>query len=465
VTFSPLELPRADEIALDLNVVVVALVLSVVAALALMAIPLLQRDRDASSALRDGGRSVTAGRARLRFRGALMACQVALALMLLAGSGLLLRSYLHVREADTGFRTRDALLFSIGLSTRDFPTRERAEQFHDELAQRVAALPGVRSVGFGTCLPLDGYCWGERASAEGASLANEEEAGTVVSMRRVSPGFFTALQLPMVAGRPFLPDDHDTRVDVVVLSRATAQRLFPGQDAVGRRVTIGGGSDGQPYTVVGVAADAPSRSVTETAPELVFYLPIRDARDNEGTVTIHGMRFVVRTEGDPAPLLPAIRAIVQQLDPGTALANARTLQEVLASDRANITFTTALLLLAAVVAMMLGGLGIYAVVSHVVGRRTAEIGLRLALGAGIGDVLRIVFRQAGLVTLIGVIAGLAGAALLTRSLSSLLFGVAPLDAGVFLLATVALLLVAACATALPARRAWRLRPLDALRVE
>jgi ABC-type antimicrobial peptide transport system permease subunit len=201
----------------------------------------------------------------------------------------------------------------------------------------------------------------------------------------------------------------------------------------------------------------------ETTPELVLYLPMRDAQD--GSVSIHHMSFIVATAGDPLAAVPGIRAIALELNPSLAIANVRTLESVLANDRAAIAFTTVLLLVAAVVALVLGAFGIYAVVAWVVGRRTAEIGLRLALGARASDVLAIVFRQAGYATAAGLIAGLASAALLARVLSSLLFGVQPLDLVVFGFAAALLAVVAGSAAAVPARRAWRLRPVDALRVE
>jgi putative ABC transport system permease protein len=407
--------------------------------------------------LRDGGRNATAGRARLRLRAALMAGQVALALMLLAGAGLLVRSYLHVRETSPGFHARNVLFFGILR-----PDHEASETFHAGIAERIAELPGVQSVGLTTCVPLDGYCWGESVVRENS----EPGSALVVSMRRVSAGYFDALQVPIIAGRPFLPADEVSDADVVVLSDAVAKRLFPGEDPVGQRVSPGDGrTNARWFTVVGVARDVATRSVMESTPELVFYLPVTDSYAGNGPVSIHQMNFAIRTEADPATLIPMIRAAISELQPSVPLSRVRTVEQMLADDRAQIAFTTVLLLLAATVALVLGAVGIYAVFSYVIGRRTAEIGLRLALGASARDVLGIILRQAGVVTLIGVGAGLLAAASLTRLLSNLLFGVQPLDAGVFSIATALLLLVAFGAAALPARRAWRLRPVDALRVE
>jgi predicted permease len=462
IGLSSLDLPRADEITIDANVLIVSFILAVLAGAGLTAIPLWGGERAAAGALGDGGRGSTASRARLRFRSFLMAGQVALALMLLAGSGLLVRSYLRVRDASPGFTARNVLFFDVGLTASGYGTKAAAAQFHDRLADRIGALPGVERVGIATCLPFDGYCWGEGITIDGESRSEENSPN--VSMRRVSPGFFETLQLPMVAGRAFTAEDARARADVVVLSEATARRFFGNADPIGRRVTIGDGGL-QWYTIVGVATDAASHSVMEAARELVFYLPIRDSRDDPRTVSIHGMRFLVRTSGAPEELAPAVRAIVGELDPGLALDRVRTLDSILAADRAPVAFTAGLLLIAGGVALLLGALGIHAVVSYVVGRRTAEIGLRLALGARAGHVLGMVFRQAGAATLAGVVIGLAGAALLTRLLTSQLFGVEPLDPAVFAAATGLLLVAAFSAAAIPARRASRLRPLDALRVE
>jgi predicted permease len=462
VRYSPMRLPRATEIGVDLHIVSMGLLVSVGVGVALTVIPLLGRERE-SEVLREWSRGATAGQGRLRLRSVLMAGQVALALMLVAGAGLLVRSWLHVRAASPGFYADDALFLDVGLSPVDYATREEAAIFHEQLAGRIRALPAVRGVSYATCLPLDGYCWGEQVAPDAASAA-AGVAPVVVSMRRVSPGFFSALELPLVDGRAFTDAERAARADVVVLSEETAKRLFPDGSPVGRRVAPGdGGPDAQWYTVIGVAADAATVSVMEQVPELVFYLPIRDSGD--AGVTIHSMSCAVRTSGDPLAVLPGIRSIVGDLDPDLALANVRTLDAVLADDRAAVSFTTVLLLVAAVVGLMLGALGIYAVVSWVVGRRTAEIGLRLALGARATDVLRIVFRQAGIATAAGLIAGIFAGAVLARLLTSMLHGVRALDGAVFASASLVLILVAAGAAAVPASRAWRLRPVDALRSE
>ena len=460
VRYSPLALPRATEIAMDAHVAVLSLLAALVVGLALTAIPLLGGGADAS-ALRDGGRNATAGRSRVRFRSVLMSGQVALAVMLVAGAGLLVRSWYHVRAADPGFAARDVLFLDVGLAPGDYPSRETAEAFYEQLRERVAGLPGVRAVAYATCLPVHGYCWGDSVVPDSDPASSSP---VIVSMRRVSSAFFSTLQLPLVEGRAFTAADRTARANVAVLGEETAKRLFPVGDALGRHVALGGGAaEGQRFTVIGIAADAATESVMETTPELVFYLPMRDAQD--GSVSIHHMSFIVATAGEPLALVPGIRAITRELNPGLAIANVRTLESVLANDRAAIAFTTVLLLVAAVVALVLGAFGIYAVVAWVVGRRTAEIGLRLALGARAPDVLAIVLRQAGYATAAGLIAGLASAALLARVLSSLLFGVQPLDLVVFALAAALLSVVAGSAAAVPARRAWRLRPVDALRVE
>jgi predicted permease len=460
VHYSPLDLPRASEISMDGHIVLLTLITAILAGLGLTIIPLLSGGGDAA-ALRDGSRSATASRGRLRLRSALMAAQVALAVMLVAGAGLLVRSWQHVRAADPGFAARSVLFFDVGLTPADHPTRESAASFHERMRDRLEGLPRVRTASFATCLPLHGYCWGDSV------VPDSDPGGTspvIVSMRRVSTAFFETLELPLTQGRAFTDADVAARSNVVVLSEATARRLFPEGNAVGRRVALGGGAaEGQQYTVIGIARDAATESVVETESELVFYMPMRDAQD--GSVSIHYVSFLVATEGDPSSLLPGIRALVQELDPNLAIANIRTLESVLAGDRASIAFTTVLLLVAALVALVLGAFGIYAVVAWVVGRRTAEIGLRLALGARAPDVMVIVFRQAGNATAIGLLVGLLSAALLARVLSSLLFGVEPIDATVFGLAAFVLVIVAASAAAVPARRAWRLRPSEALRVE
>jgi putative ABC transport system permease protein len=453
------DLPRADAIAFDAGGLLLALVLSLVAGLGLATIPLVQGGAYAAGVLREESRSSTAGRARLRFRAVLMAGQVALAMMLIAAAGLLLRSHANARSANPGFAARDVLFFDIALPFQSYPERDAATVFYQRVLDRVSGLPSVEGAAMATCVPMDGYCWGESMLAEHSDPV-AADGGPVVSLRRVSPGYFGALDLPVLAGRTFLPDD--ARDDVVVLGREAARRLFPDGEAVGRRVTPGSGdAEGQWFTVVGVVADVATRSVMEASPEPAVYLPIRDTRD--ATVTLHRMIYIVRTAGNPGGLVPAVRAAVRELDAEVAVARARTLRDVLAADRAIISFGTMLLVIAGGVALVLGALGIYAVFSYVVGRRTTEIGVRLALGASAADVAGLVLRQAAIVTAVGAVVGLMGAAALTRTLSSLLFGVRPLDALVFMVSTVLLLVVALAAAAIPARRAWRLRPVEALR--
>lgn len=470
VVRTPVELPRSAEIALDARVVLTSLALALLAGLGLTLIPLLQRQESPAPVLRDGGRGMTAGAARLRLRTLLLGIQVALALALLASAGLLVRSHAAIRAASPGFAARDVLLFDVGLPVTAYRSRAEADAFWAGVRERIAALPGVRAVAVASCPPLRGFCWGESARRADAPSATPD-GNLTMQMKRVSAEFFDVLQLPLVFGRAF-----DATGDVAVLSVEAARRIFGTDDPIGRRIVPGWDADEGPragggvdrgrrpgYTVVGVVADAATTRVTEASPDPVVYLPLRDAGD--GGVSIHDMTVLVRTDGDPAALVPAVRSMVAELDPRLPLSRVRTLEEMLAADRAPVTFATVLLSTAGIVALLLGALGIHAVFSWVVGRRTSEIAVRRALGASARDILAILFRQTVPAALIGLVAGTVAAIALGRVFASLLYRVDPLDAGVLAGSAAVLLLIAVAAAAGPARRAWKLRPIDALRAE
>jgi putative ABC transport system permease protein len=478
LAYGPTNLPRLHEIRLDGIAILFTLTVSALAALAFAAIPLLHGMPLASS-LHDGGRSSSASRSRHRARQVLMGGQVALALVLLVSSGLLVRSFQKLRAVDPGFDASSALTFAVGLPESDYATREAAVAAHHAILDRLSALPGVTSASASTCLPLafPFGCYGNTLRVEGRVYP----AGTippVALFRAVAGGYFAAMGMRIVRGRGIDRGDVERHEPIVVINRALADRFFPNQNPIGQRVASNrppARADEPPIrtwlTIVGVVANTPTFALAEVNPLGQLFMPMSIAGGPDiPTAALAGpnvavMNYVVRSATSAASLLPSLRRAVDAIDPKLALAQVRTLQNILDGASAQMAFTMALIAIAAVVALLLGAIGIYGVMSYIVSLRTGEIGVRLALGASPDSVAGLIVRQGSFVALAGVALGLAAALAGSRFIESLLYGVSARDPGVFAATTVALLAVALVACWLPARRAARLSPLDALRAE
>ncbi len=466
VRFGPDNLPRLNEVSADGGTVAWTVLLAFFASIAFAAIPLLRRGNALAHTLREGGRGSTAGRARFRARNALMAGQVALALVLLVASGLMVRSFLRLRSVNPGFAAQQVLTFDVSLTQSDYNNRLAAVGFHEAVLEKIRALPGVQSASAVTCLPLAGGCWGDPLQVKGRPLAR----GTLpplVQMRRALPGYFQTMRIPLLQGRALEPADHQQRNGVLVLSRRAAELYFPGEDPIGKQMSYMfqsmDGSQGLWYTVVGVVGDTPVERLDEKPYGTVFF-PVMDPLRDVGS-GVHNMAFAVRTAVPPMTLARAVRAAAAEVNPNVALGHVRSMEMIVDDATARMAFTMLLLLIAGGIALVLGAVGIYGVISYVVGQRTSEIGVRMALGARPRDVSRMVLTQSGSVVGIGLIIGLAGALALSRLLTSLLFQVTATDATTYAAVTLFLLAVAALASWLPARRAAALDPVTALRME
>jgi putative ABC transport system permease protein len=463
VRFGPRTLPRLDSVGIHAVALVFTGALAVLAAILFTAMPMLRRSRGVVEALRDGGRGATVGHARLGTRHALVVSQVALALVLLVGSGLMVRSYWSLHTVDPGFTGRDDVLtFQMGLPRASYPDRRAATAFYDGLIDRLGALPGVEAVGAVSCLPLEGWCGGDPLQVEGRAV----EPGVipkVVAMRRVTEGYFQAMGIPLLRGRYLERVDSERRTGAAVISRDLADRYFPDEDPIGRRVYPSAAPpDTGWYTVVGVVGDTPTRALTDLSDPLI-YMPL-EGTDDRG-ISSHAMTLTFRTSGPASGLAGAARAAVWERDPTLALAHMRTLDELLAASEAQTAFTMALLLISAVVALLLGGIGTYAVIAYVANQRRAEVGIRMALGASAGDMYRLVLLEGGFLALTGIAIGLVGAFALTGVMESILFDVSPTDPTTYAGVSLVVLGVAALAMLLPARRAASVDPTTALRGE
>jgi putative ABC transport system permease protein len=476
VTMGPTNLPRLPEVRLDGVAVAYTLALSIVAALVFGAIP-LWRGTPLAASLHESGRSNTASRGRHRTRHLLMGGQVALALVLLVASGLMVRSFQKLRAVDPGFDASSALAFSVGLPDRNYPNRSAAVAAHQAILDRLSTLPGVTAVSASTCLPLAGGCFGNTVVVEGRAVP----PGSVLPIARfraVAGGYFEAMGIRLLRGRGITRSDVERSEPAVVVNEAFAERFFPNQNPIGEHVSShraparpGEGPNLTWLTIVGIVSNTPTGALADPNPASQLYMPMSIAGGPDFPVSslvgpnISVMSYVVRSTTSLSGLMPFVRRAIDSVDPQLALAQARTLQDMLDRASAQMAFMMVLLAIAAGVALTLGMIGIYGVMSYVVTQRTGEIGVRLALGAEPASVARMIVRQGGLVALAGIATGLATALAGSRLIESLLYGISSRDPGVFAITTLTLLAVALLACWLPARRAARLDPLDALRTD
>jgi predicted permease len=476
VALGPANLPRLHEIRLDGMTVAFTSGLSVMAALALGAIP-LWRGAGPAAALHEIGRGNTASRHRHYVRHLLIGAQVALALVLLVSSGLMVRSFQKLRAVDPGFDAASALTFSVGLPERTYPTREAAVAAHHAILERLAALPGVTAVSASTCLPLAGGCSGNTLRVEGRTYP-PGSVPPVALFRAVAGGYFDAMGMRILRGRGIDRGDVERGEPAAVINEALAKTFFPDEDPIGKRVASNRpparAGEPPPLTwlrIVGIVRNTPLRALAEAPPLPQLFMPISIAggpgipRAALIGPDISVMSYVVRSSTTPAGLLPSVRRAVDAVDGNLALAQVRTLQDAVDRASAQMAFTMVLLVIAAGVTLLLGVIGIYGVMSYIVSQRTGEIGVRLALGAAPASIAGMIVRQGGLAALAGIAAGLVTALAGSRLVESLLYDVSPRDPAVFAATSLALLAVALAACWLPARRAARLSPLEALRTE
>jgi predicted permease len=391
--------------------------------------------------------------------------QVALALVLSIGAGLVARSAWSLGRTDPGFPVEGVLTFRV-----PFPFGEiqaagapgtTATPFYQELTHRLGALPGVEAAGWGSCAPLSSLC----DSGGFAVRRPEDEPGAeapAVSAVQASPGYRAALGVHLIAGRDLTADDHLGRTNRVLVSESLARRLWPDESPLERTlkpVAFGQAADPEPFTVVGVVSDVRFDNLRRDAGALA-YLPVLTV-DQANDISL--ATFVLRTSVPPLSVLAAVRRTVAELRPDIPVASAETMQTSLARETAAIRYSTLLVMLAAGVTVLLSVLGVYGVLAYVVSLRRPEFGVRLALGASGAQLRRMVLVQGMITAGAGAMAGLLAAAAASRLVRSLLFGVAPVDPATYALAATVLLVAAAGATWLPARRASRVHPAEALR--
>ena len=457
VSISPANTPRLEEIRPDARVFAFTLGLTVLTGFIFGLAPALQASRvDLNGGLKEGGRGGSGGVHNKRLRSLMMVSEIALSFMLLVGAGLLIRSFARLRDVSPGFTPQNVLTMRVALVPAKYAPGEPRAQLLRQTLERLNAIPGVQSSGAVLSLPLGGDTLnvGRAYIREGRPATPEESANA--SYLVATPDYFRTLKIPLVTGRPFDERDTDANTKVVIVNETMARQLWPGESPIGRHITVWR-DEKFPREIVGIVGD--TKQALDAEPGSQMYVPF--AQDPGWG----SMSLVIRSTSDPTGITAAARREIRALDKGMPVYNVKMMNEVVGTSIATQRMSMMLLSAFAAMALLLAMIGIYGVTAYYVTQRTQEIGIRMALGARMSDVMSLVFRNGMALALIGIAVGMAGALALTRLMASLLFAVKPTDVLTFTLVSLCLLLTALIACYLPARRATKVDPLVALRYE
>jgi putative ABC transport system permease protein len=457
--FIPQDLAQAENIAIDGKVLLFTLLIAVVTGLLFGLAPASQASHfNLNDTLKEGGRDSGAGTRGKRLRSSLVIAEVAVSFILLIGAGLLINSFLHLRNLDPGFRVDHLLALNVDLSEVKYPDNARRTAFFDEIVRRVQALPGVRSVAVAGNLPFTYNGDSMGIAVEGIPDPSPDEWPDVI-YRAVGPGYFGTMGIPLLRGRDF--NEHDTMSSTmtVVVSEKTAQHYWPNDNPIGKRLKPGSTTSQGPWrTVIGVVKDVRQNDFI-AEPKMQMYLDYRQL------TSLTPNALVIRTAVDPLSLAGSVRNAIWAVDKDQTVANIDSMGNIVAGAIARQRFSMLLLAVFAGLALVLAAVGIYGVMSYSVAQQTREIGIRIALGAKRSNVLGMTLTQGLRLIGAGLLLGLVGALLLTRVMSSLLFGISATDPLTFLGISLVLLAVALLATYLPALRATKVDPMIALRAQ
>jgi putative ABC transport system permease protein len=455
----PVDFPRLNEIHLDLRILGFTFAASVLTGILFGLAPALQISRaDVQESIRETGRGTSGSRRQNRFRQALIVAEVALSVVLLAGAGLLFRSFLRLQSVNTGFVSEQVLTARLTPSGTNYNNPADYNKFYSEVLEKLGAIPGVQDAGFINTLPLDkGPTTGFRV--EGRPIQTPDKWPSV-NYRGVTPNYFRAMGIPVVQGRAYTDRDDANAPLVMIINQQTAHDIFPDENPIGKRITFGNTDQNQQpvwFEIVGVVANVRSLELREESQPEIYFSTLQDYWP--------AMSLVVRSTVEPSSLAGSVREVVNEVDKSVPVSQLKTMDRVVSESITQPRFNLFLLALFSTVAMLLSAAGIYGVTAYSVSQRTHELGIRLALGAQVGDVLKMILGQGMAVIGVGLVLGLVAAFGLMRLLRSLLFGVGENDPLTFVAITIVLLIVALIACYIPARRATKVDPLEALRAE
>ena len=453
LALAPEDLPRAKDVTLDARVLGFTLLMTLMTGVIFGLAPALQASNpNLNETLKEAGRGTTSGRHRVR--NSLVIVEVALALMLLVSSGLMIRSFIRLQQVNPGFNPKNALAVDISLPRRKYQSSDQSLAFFERLVEKTSALPGVVAAGGTQSLPIQGdFLVGFDIQGRPPVPPGE---GKSTNYYAVTPDYFTAMGIPLLRGRLFTEQDNKTARSVAIINETMVRQYFPDEDPIGKSIHVTQGPD-KFREIVGIVGDVKQYGLARPSP-LQTYEPYLQMPFSELTL-------VVRTEGNPATLSAAIRSEVQAIDKEQPVSRIRTLDQILSGSVQQERFLMLLLGVFAAVAMILAAVGLYGVMNYAVTQRTHEIGIRMALGAGAGNVLRLIVGHGMMLALIGVAIGLAGAFAVTRLMATMLFSISTTDPLTFAGISVLLTGVALVACLAPARRAIKVDPMRALRHE
>jgi putative ABC transport system permease protein len=453
LNLTPKDVPRLEGVSVDRWTLLFTLATSIATGLLFGLAPAWHaRKLSLNESLREGGRSISGLPRIRRVRSLLVVGEIALAVMLLIGSGLMLRSFQRLTDVNPGFNPENLLTMSVGLPFVNYQDPAKQVAFFDLALQRIRSLPGVVAAGACTSLPPNYVQQGTGVTVEGRPDDPSQQPPSALFMP-ATPGFLEALGVPIIGGRTISDRDVAQSPRVVVINQTLARQFFSNQRSLGQRLKF----EGETWEIVGLVGDAKYEGLgSEIGPQV--YVPYAQR-------PFPGMRVVVRTTTDPMGLVSAVRTQIQSVDSEEGPTRMATMNQLLSESVAQPRFNSFLIALFAVVAFVLAAVGIYGVISYDVSQRTSEIGIRLALGAQVNDIMRLILRQGALLTVAGLALGLVGALALTRFLNVLLFEVTPTDAATYAMVSVLIVFVSILACLIPSRRATRVDPLTALRHE
>jgi putative ABC transport system permease protein len=453
----PIKLPFWMKFGLDLRVLGFTLGVSMLTGLGFGILPALQASRtNLNETLKEGGRSA-AGTGRQRSRSLMVVAEIALSLVLLVGAGLMMRSFLRLQHVNPGLNPAGVMTMRINLPRIKYAEGTRRSDYYRQLMERLRALPGVEAAGAVSTLPLNGNNWGRSLTVEGFPVLSVGQA-PFIQHNVITPGYFRTMGIPLLEGRDFTDADTENGPKITIIDQRLAHEYWPNESAIGKRIRFGPPEDNEPWhTIVGVVGAVRHERLEATTRNSV-YLPHTE-------IPVGRMFLAVRSAAKPEGLIEPVRGQIRELDGDLPITSVRTMNEVVAQSVWQPRLYTILFGIFAAVALLLAAVGLYGVMAYTVTIRTHEIGLRVALGARPGDVMRLIAGQGIKLVMVGVAAGLGAALLLTRLMSSLLFSTSASDPLTFTGIAVLLTLVALLACYIPARRATKVDPMVALRYE